>query len=280
VSILIIWTAALFFQINEINTDVVILPVFSFWEFVNAAHTGIPFTLYLSVLLGLSYTARKKIRIIPSIVVIFLLAVGWTVLFAWATAHIPPHPYVSRTSVSLARDGLIMTAENGQKSVFPSAASPLPSAASEGMLEPDKTPQMPSPAKPLSFKSDRIFFIQNISKDFLHLAENFDQLRETGFVNFTLYAAGLVVLLVSMRFIMDLSVWALANLFLGFIAFSGIFTFELFINSTSFHRLLLSLVTDGISTSLINPLILCVAGLFVMGVNGVVYSIKKKGRNE
>jgi hypothetical protein len=250
----------------------VTLPVFSFWEFLEASRAGIPFTLYLSVLLGLSYTARKKIRIIPSIVTIFLLAVGCTVLSVWATAQIPPHPYITGKPVSLARDGLIMTADDGQKSALLTAESPLPLAAA---LKLDETPQASDSAKPLSFRADRILFVQDVASDFLRLAENLDQLQETGFVNIAAYTAGLVVLLVSMRFIMDLSAWALANLFFGFAAFGGILIFELFINSSRTQRILLSLVGGKISAPLISPLVFCTMGLFVIGATGVVYLVKK-----
>jgi hypothetical protein len=274
-----VWIVISFFQVNEINADMIILPVFSLWKFFDAGRTGIPPTLYLSVLLSLSYTARREIRVIPSIITIFFLAVGWTLLSAWATTQLPPPPDIRGKSVPLARAGLIVSTNDGRKSVRLTADSPFPSVAFDGTLIPEsQAPFEPNSAKPLSFKVDRFIFVQNVVKNFLYLAENLDQLQKMGIANLAVYTAGLVVLLVSMRFIMDLSVWALANLFLGFVAFGGILMFELFMNSSRTQRILLSIIGDRISTSLINPLVFCAMGLLIIGATGAVYLIKRQKR--
>jgi hypothetical protein len=280
VVVLLVWTTAHFFQISETNAEKITLPVFSFWGFLEAARTGIPFALYLSVLLSLSYTARKKIRVIPSMVTIFLLAIGWTFLSAWAVAHIPPHPRISGKPVSLVRDGLIVTTDRGQKAVFLSTGLPSSSLAFTGALRFDDAPETPNSAKPLSFKVSRVPLTKSIANDFLRLQENLIELQEMGFAYFAVYAVGLVILLVSTRFIMDLSVWALVNLFLGFIAFYGISAFELFMDSNWRYADLLSFVIDRTPTPLTDSLVLCVAGLFVMGVSGAVYLARKRRRKE
>jgi hypothetical protein len=280
VVVLLVWTTAHFFQISETNAEVVTLPVFSLWGFLEGARTGIPFALYLSVLISLSYTARKKIKIIPSMVTTFLLAVGWTFLSAWAVAHIPPHSNIAGKPVSLVRDGLIVTTHSGQKAVFFPIGLPSSSLVFAGALRFDDAPQTPNSANPLSFKADRVPLTQSIANDFLRLARNLAGLQEMGFAYFAVYTAGLVVLLVSTRFIMDLSVWALVNLFLGFIAFYGISAFELFIDSNWRYANLVSFVIDRTPTPLIDSLVLCITGLFVMGVSGAVYLIKKRRRKE
>jgi hypothetical protein len=271
--VLTAWTTTFFFQINEVNANMLTLPVFSFWEFLSATRSGIPFALYLSVLLGLSYTARKEIRIIPSIVTILLLAVGWVLLSAWAASQIPPHPYSPRKVVSLSRDGLIMTADNEMESSILLSAPPLPPAVFDGALKP--AAETPYSTTPLSFQLVRTRFIQNSVDDFLSLADNFDRLQKTGFANLVAYIFGLVILLVSTRFIMDLSAWALANLFLGFIAFGGVLSLELFINASPYYKNLFSFAASRIPAPLLNASVLCLAGLLVMAASGAVYFAKK-----
>jgi hypothetical protein len=170
-----------------------------------------------------------------------------------------------------------MTTSGREKSVFFSAT--LQSDSDDEMSVLGEIQQDLDSAKPLSFKFDRILFAQDIEEDFLRLAGNLERLMEIGFANAVIYIAGLTVLLISMRFIMDLSYWALANLFLGFVAFGGILAFELFMNSSRVQAVLLSFRVDGISTSFINPLIYCVTGLLVMGTSGVFY-LAKKGKKK
>jgi hypothetical protein len=76
-----------------------------------------------------------------------------------------------------------------------------------------------------------------------------------GLIPFAIYAGALILLLVSLRFVMDLSSWPLANLFSGALVFRGILAFQTFLDSRIIQEFLLAFVDGRIEGSLLSPAI-------------------------
>jgi hypothetical protein len=107
----------------------------------------------------------------------------------------------------------------------------------------------------IPFKTQSSFFITNLLIDFSLTAGQFETRLNQGLISFVVYVLSLILLLVSLRFIMDLSVWPLANLFLGALAFRGILALESFINSEEIFTLIRGFLGQRIPEFLIIPLI-------------------------
>jgi hypothetical protein len=86
-------------------------------------------------------------------------------------------------------------------------------------------------------------------------AEQFETRLDEGLIPFAIYAGALIFLLVSLRFVMDLSSWPLANLFSGALIFRGILAFQTFLDSRLIQDFLLTFVGGRIEGSFLSPVI-------------------------
>lgn len=88
---------------------------------------------------------------------------------------------------------------------------------------------LPLPSAP--FQRNLPYFLQSIVLDFSILARYYQNLLSQGMLPFVIYTAAICLLLSSLRFLLTLSRWHLANLFLGALVFRGILTLEIFLNT-------------------------------------------------
>jgi hypothetical protein len=101
-----------------------------------------------------------------------------------------------------------------------------------------------------------------------------------GMKSFLIYEGALIFLLTSLRFVLDLSNWPLANLFLGALAFRGILTLEKFLNGGDVQKLLSSFLGDRIPVSYITPMVFCVFAALIClytGLNWLTRKIRRAG---
>lgn len=133
--------------------------------------------------------------------------------------------------------------------------------------------------KPLFFREGESGFIADIMDKFHMVAFKFETLAEYGLMDFTLYAAALILLLVSLRFIMDASSWHLANLLLGGVFFSGILYFETFIDTMQAQNLISAALKGIIPKNYISPAVFCLAAFLLISA-AVFFHVLSKRRQK
>jgi hypothetical protein len=278
--ILLLASAINFFQAGATNSALVTLPGSFLWKFIASARGMLPVTLYITVLLSLSYTARREIGIRISIIGVFVLALGWTALssFAIVKTDVPPLPIGVDKTVVLGNPGVILAAKEGIAVLANGPHSPaMRVVAKPGQTLDylnDAALQISSLTMPLPFRNDPMLFADNLAADFFKAASHLESLLNDGFLDFFIYAAALIFLLVSMRFIMGLSSWPFANLFLGAVVFWGLLELELFVDSVYVQKQLASIIRI-IPDTFLGPCVFCVLGLVVMGLTGLVYLVSR-----
>ncbi|MDR3145412.1 MAG: hypothetical protein LBU21_03975, partial [Treponema sp.] len=78
------------------------------------------------------------------------------------------------------------------------------------------------------------------------------------------YAAALLFLLVSLRGILELSAWPLANLLLGALVFRAVLALETFLDSGEILSFIAPFLGPWISPAFLSPLVFSGLGLLIM----------------
>jgi hypothetical protein len=129
---------------------------------------------------------------------------------------------------------------------------------------------------PAPFSDNCPWFLKSLAIDLRLNAENVRRHLNAGLLSFLMYAGTLVFLLCSLMFILKLSVWPLANLFLGCLAFRGILALELFFNTPEMQDIFDSFLQNRLSPSLAVPLIFCIVSLLAYLYSFLVYLLKRQ----
>jgi len=258
-------------------------------EIITAARWALSLTIYGGVLLGLSYAVRRGVFAPAAIACVALLTIGFTfgiglLLEDWENvppAKIPTQP--------LGRPGLILS-----NNVRPAGTVLI---LLEGSAKPGGSRVVATPGKPLLYQekfagkdlsllslppapfSDNCpWFLKSLAIDFRLNAENVRRSIGAGFLPFLLYAGTLVFLLCSLMFLLKLSMWPLANLFLGCLAFRGILALELFFRTPEMQVTFDSFLQSRLPSSWVVPLIFCGVGLLAYLYSFLVYLLKRQNR--
>jgi hypothetical protein len=260
------------------------VPVFSMpplQELLAAAQGALPVTIYFSTLLAISYTARRGIPIPVSIIASVLLGLGCTLLISFSinVLHRLPETPVSEPEVSLGEPGLIFSQphrtliflgkpDNHQSPrVISIPDTPLiyqPNPIEQHPEEDASKSMEEAGFYPALVQSNMFFILNTILQDFDFAARQFKSRFQEGFITFGIYVFGLIFLLSSLRFIMDMSSWPLANLFIGILAFRGILFLARLLDSETIQRFLTSFIGDRFSSRLFSPLVFCTLGIILI----------------
>jgi hypothetical protein len=122
-------------------------------------------------------------------------------------------------------------------------------------------PEGPEGLPPAPFNREESSLLNELRLDGSRRAEEMALLLRQGRIPFLLYTGSLIFLLVSLRFVLDLSNWPLANLLIGALIFRGVLIFEGFIALQDVRDLVLSFIGNRLPESLLSPLIFCALGL-------------------
>jgi hypothetical protein len=129
---------------------------------------------------------------------------------------------------------------------------------------------------PAPFRNGGASFLNGLSIDFSLVSGQFDARLNDGLIPFGLYTGALILLLASLRFVLDLSSWPLANLFLGAVAFRGVLALETFIDSREIQDVTRSFLGSRAPGPWISPLIFCALGLLIILYTALVYLARSK----
>ncbi|MDR2518736.1 MAG: hypothetical protein LBD13_04905 [Spirochaetaceae bacterium] len=278
----VVFVLSLILKLLQIRLESVrALPVFSrlsLEECIAAARGAFPITIYFSILLSVSYTARRGIPAPAAIMCLIILGMSASLLIALginALERIPPSPSPP-LGIPLGEAGLIFSHPPDKARIF--LEDPGNPQGAQVAAEPDRPllyEKSPGNAgglgtaqgfgfAPALLQSNMYFFLQRIFKDIDLAAAQFTTRFKEGFMLFFLYMLSLVFLLSSGRFLMDISGWPLANLFLGILAFRGVLALERVLNSEGTWTLLVSFMGEGFPQWVLSPLVFVCLGSVVI----------------
>jgi hypothetical protein len=241
-------------------------------SFITAMGEALAMTVYITILLALSYTARGKMSALFSITAVVVLAAVFTLGASLGVRQLQKFEFALNTVPPVrARPGLILS-RGGTAVVLltDSSAAGGPQVVSlpdrpliyrEAAAGPaDTVSALPA----LPFDTGTAWVVRSVLIDFrlsaVELASRLDQ----GLPAFAVYGGALILLLSSLRFLLELSNWPLANLFQGAMAFRGILALEIFLNARETRVLVSSFFGNRLPVSLITPLAFCALAVLVV----------------
>jgi hypothetical protein len=247
--------------------------------------------VYGSVLLTLSYSARRAFPVPLSVLCVFVLSCGFAAgaslgLFHANSAVVLPG---TDTPPALGKPGLILT--QGETAVIlldePSnPAGPRVTAIPGQPLLYQKTPPASAAASadagftlpPLPFKAGGPYFMASLFSDLSLAAEQFRDRLHEGLIPFGVYLGALCLLLSSLRFVMELTSWPLANLFLGALAFRGILAAGTFLDSGEIQQFIRVFLKADIPQTTVTSVIFCgLAALALLYTASVTLARGRRG---
>jgi len=238
-----------------------------------AAWKAIPPALYFSILLTLSYAVRRRMHVFSAISGVIFLAfifsvgssIGISRTGALRTIFKPVSPIKAKPGliVSQGENSVILLRESSDISGPRLVSIPgKPLIYQEVPIGPNNS-IIPIPA--ISFEDDIPWFIKSIGIDFSLSARELKSRFQENILYYAFYAFSLILLLSSMRSLLDLSQWPLANVFLGALIFRLILALETLLNTREINLLLGSFIGNRIPSPFITPLALCALGtLFLL----------------
>lgn len=242
-------------------------------QFISAAWPSLSIGLYSALLLSLSYAARRRIPVIRTCLVSFILALGFTLGISLGLSRLPESipPGPEKRPITLGKPGLLLSSAD---TVIVLLDDPAKMDGSRVVSIPGRpliyqeVPRGPGNTildlPPMAFNREHIFSFNDLFIDINLTAEQFHHRLQEGLIPFLAYAGALIFLLVSLDFVLNLSFWPLANLFLGALAFRGILAFESFLNSREIQEGIRSFLRNRLPEFLISPLVLIAIGLLLI----------------
>jgi hypothetical protein len=133
---------------------------------------------------------------------------------------------------------------------------------------------------PVPFADITPWFLKSLYIDVRLNAEMFQKKYIDGIVPFVVYTGSLIFLLCSLGFAIKFSVWPLANLFLGILAFRGVLALETFFYSPEMQDIFDSFFKNLMPVEIAVPLIFIGFGVLVHFYSFLVFIAKKRDRDE
>ncbi|MDR3248360.1 MAG: hypothetical protein LBT39_06200 [Treponema sp.] len=248
-------------------------PAGGFLVWIAAAQVALPAAVYVSLLFTLSYTVRRDMGRPLSIIVLFILgclAAGGAAM-GISQLEIPANSPAGERPATLGSPGLMLvqgdtvivlldTPENPRGSrVVSIPGRPLIYQA-EPLGPNNRILALPRAA----FRGEGPYFMTGLFLDLSLTAGQLETRLREGLSSFGMYLGGLCLLLVSLRFILELTAWPLANLFLSALAFRGILAFETLLDSAEIQTLIGGFLGSRIPAGWISPLVFISLGILIL----------------
>ena len=261
-----------------------------FSELIAAARWALSFGLFGGILLGLNYVIRKTVNIPLSILCIALLSVSFTSGLSLGLEYLENVPAEKNTVKPPGGPGLILfSPQRPDGTSFVLLQGPeMPDGARVASVPGRALQYQPElPGRDLSFSGipsvsfgvDNPWFMESLAIDIRLNAENLQNRLTEGIMPFLIYLAALIFLLNSFVFIQKLSVWPIANLFLGFLVFRGVLAIDVFFNSHDMQEVFASFLQNRFPVSYIVPIIFITFSLLIYLYTFFVYLAKRQNKH-
>ncbi|GHT69608.1 hypothetical protein FACS1894110_19400 [Spirochaetia bacterium] len=239
-------------------------------ELFTAIQWALPVAVYFSLLLGLSYSVRRHVSAILSIIILVVLAGAFSVGISLGTGGLARVSFQQRTPKKLGSPGLILSQADNVMVLLRDPAevsgSRVVSLPGQPLIY-QETPLGPNNTiitlPPVPFRASMDWSLQSLTIDFSLTGREFERRFSGGMESFLFYAIPLIFLLACLRFVLNFSNWPLANLFLGALAFRGILALETFLNADDIQKFLANFLGDLVPASCITPLAFCVLAVLI-----------------
>jgi len=257
-------------------------------ELITAARWSLSFGLYGGILLGLSYAVRKEVFAPMAILCVALLTFVFVYGIGQLLENMENVPPARTPTHALGEPGLILA-----NSARPSGTVIV---LLQGPAQPNGSRVVATPGKPLlyqeefagkdlaaaslppaPFSDDSPWFLKSLVIDLRLNAEILRQRFIEGLLPSLIYTGSLIFFLCSLMFILKLSAWPLANLFLGCLAFRGVLALEIFFNTPEMRDIFDSFLQDRLPLSMAVPLIFCGVGVLIYLYSFLVSLAKRLG---
>ena len=240
---------------------------------IAAAKMALPVALFLTIMLSLSYSVRRRISPFVSITLVFILSCVFYSAFFIGIERIEVYDPTLEIPANLNSEaGLILSqldtdiillrggGDSGGVAEFPRviAFPERPLVYQEAALGPRNTVL----SLPLEGKAP--WFVQSMLMDFSLLAREFESRYIEGLFSFLFFGAALFLLLASLRFVMELSSWPMANLFLGALCFRLILSLVIFLRAADVIDFLNTFANGYFEQNLIAPIVFMILGLLIL----------------
>jgi hypothetical protein len=247
-------------------------PPLKLGEFTGAFQKIAPLLLYCVILMSLSYSARSSIAPAVAILSVFILAGGAVLGLSLGFRELKTLdiPLQSRGEIkTLGGPGLILSRWDTVVTLLgdpgKNEGGRVISLPGRPLIYQEK-PSGPDNAvlPPVPFREGEPPLLQGLFVDSALAAEQFETRLNGGLLSFGLYAGALILLLASLRFVLDLSSWPLANLFCGALVFRGILAFQSFADSRTVQNFIANFFDRGIDGALISPALFAGLALLIL----------------
>ena len=274
-SFIIIFVAALIIRVSASWVEMArLIPVAarSGEDIGQLAWRSLPTSIYLAILITLSYSARRNIAIPNSIICIVILASIFTGSLALGIDRVEAvKPALNPANPVQAGPGLILSRSNSAIVLLKHSSDvrgPRIVSFPDQALIYQELPLGPNntiiPLPPLPLGEEAPWFTRSIEIDLNLSGRELKNRYEENPIDFAIYAFSLILLLASFRFILEFSQWPLANLFLGALIFRGILAFEVFVNAPEITTLIGAFLSDRAPLPLISPLAFITPGILII----------------
>ena len=232
----------------------------------------LPALLYFSILLTLSYTARKKMPVAFAMIGILIMGSVFAVGISLGLSRTEAiRPIFRPVSFTHSESGLIFSRSDidivllGENS---DARGPRLVSMPGQPLTYQQVPMGPNNTilslPELPFGADSSLFFQSIATDFSLSARELKSRFDESFISFAIYVLSLILFLASLRPIIGPTQWPLANLFIGAFVFRLILTMETFLNAREINALLAYSMGERFPPAAITPLIFCIMSALII----------------
>lgn len=252
-------------------------------EIISSLQWALVPALYLSVLLSLSYTSRRGIPVFMSVSCLLALSLAGVLGISLGIGRLrtfsppsSPSPLTvsSGKGLLLSQAGMAVILLRGSGDIRGPRVVSLPGQPLIYQEVPPGPNNTALALPPLPFRNETTPFLTSLFIDFNLTAGQFETRLREGLPSLAVYAAALIFLLVSLRFVADIGSWPLEGLFLGAVAFRGVLALETFLNTPEIQGVLASFTGERIPPALTSPLIFCTLGMAVLLYTALVYLVR------
>lgn len=255
---------------------------------ITAAHWALSLAMYSSILLALSYAARRKYFAPMTVICVIVLSLLFNFGISFALYNWELVPPAQSAGRQMGGDGLILSNSMNKNEttviLLKGTAEPLgprvTAIPDRPMFFQESTANANLILPPIPFGDDTPWFLKSLVIDIRLSQEQLHNRFHEGVHSYFIYAGALIFLLSSLGFAIKFSVWPMANLFLGILAFRGILAVETFSNTPEMQEILSSFFQNIIPVSLAIPLIFFCFGVLVNIYAVLVYFSKRRDKDE
>jgi hypothetical protein len=255
-----------------------------------AARWSLSLCLYGGILVGLSYIVRKGVFAPLALVFVAALTLGFIWGIGLLLDNMEHVPSAKTRNQPLGEPGVILS-----NTILPSGTVIV---LLEGPANPSGSRVVATPGKPMLYQTefagknlaitdlppapfvdDCPWFLKSLAIDLRLNAGLLRQHVDSGPLPYIINTGSLIFILCSFIFILKLSHWPLANLFVGCLAFRGMLALEMFFNTPEMQSIFSSFLENRLPVSLAVPLIFCGAGVLIYLYSLLIYLVKGRGEN-